>query len=74
MKIVIESEQPGGAGALFRVLVDDEIVDSELTAAQAHNIVGDVLEPFLLPNGRSKNIVELSSHARAKTPPVKGRS
>ena len=61
MRIVIEFEPPGDSSALFRVLVAEKLIDDGLTAAQAHILVGDILERLTLPNGRSKGRVELSA-------------
>ena len=61
VRIVIEFEPPGDSSALFRVIVADTVVDDGLTAAQAHILVGEILERLTLPNGRGNGRVELSA-------------
>jgi hypothetical protein len=34
---------------MFRVLIDEKIIDDGLTAAQAHLLIGDILERLALP-------------------------
>jgi hypothetical protein len=48
--IAIESESPGDSRTLFRFWNDDNVVAENLTAAQAHILVGKVLERVALPN------------------------
>ena len=61
MRIVIEFEPPGDSRALFGVLVAEKVIDEGLTAAQAHILVGDILERLTLPKGRGRGRVELSA-------------
>jgi hypothetical protein len=49
MKIVIEPETPGDSRSLFRLLVGEKVVAEGLTAAQAHILIGDILEKMALP-------------------------
>ncbi len=64
VRIEIEFEPPGDSSALFRVLVAGTVVDDGLTAAQAHILVGEILERLTLPNGRGKGRVELTAKKR----------
>jgi hypothetical protein len=48
MRIVIEPEVSGEARSLFRLLVGEKLVAKGKTAAQIHNLVGDVLEQMTL--------------------------
>jgi hypothetical protein len=61
VRIVIEFEPPGDPSALFRVLVAEKLIEDGLTAAQAHILVGEILERLTLPNGRGQGRVELSA-------------
>jgi hypothetical protein len=56
VRIIIEFEPPGDSRSLFRVIVADKVVDNGLTAAQAHILVGDILERLTLPDGRGKAV------------------
>jgi hypothetical protein len=47
--IVIEAEAPGDSRTLFRVLIGDKVMGEHLTAAQAHILVGDILQQIALP-------------------------
>ena len=49
MRIVIEPETPGDSGSLFRLLVGEKVIAEGLTAAQAHILIGDILEKMTLP-------------------------
>ena len=48
--IGIEAELAGDSRTMFRLRVNGRIVGESLTAAQAHLLVGDVLERIVLPN------------------------
>jgi hypothetical protein len=47
--IAVEAESPDDSATLFRLRIDDMIVGKELTAAQAHLLVGEILERVALP-------------------------
>jgi hypothetical protein len=53
MQIIIENHDRGDFRSLFRVIVDGEPAASNLTAAQAHLLVGDIFEQTLGPKRRS---------------------
>jgi hypothetical protein len=48
-KITIEAETPGDSASLFQVRIDDKRVGEHLTAAQAHLLIGEVLNRIALP-------------------------
>ena len=43
-RIILELETPGDSRTMFRVLIDDALVGENLTAVQAHIIVGQALD------------------------------
>jgi hypothetical protein len=49
MRIVIEPETSGDSRSLFRLLVGEKVIAEGLTAAQAHILIGDILEKMTLP-------------------------
>ena len=40
----------GDPAAMLRLKIDDRVVGENLTAAQAHLLVGEILERIVLPN------------------------
>jgi hypothetical protein len=54
-RIVIETETPGDSRTMFRVRMDDLLLGESLTAAQAHLIVGEVLDRITLPRPAKKH-------------------
>ena len=48
-QIVIELETPGDSRTMFRLRVDDNLIAEDLTAVQAHILVGEILERIALP-------------------------
>ena len=48
-RIVIELETPGNSRSLFRLRLDNKVVGENLTAVQAHLLVGEILERTTLP-------------------------
>ena len=61
--ISVEAESPDDSATMFRLRIDDLIVGEDLTAAQAHLLVGEILERVALPRreGRARTAV-LASH------------
>ena len=51
-RIVIEAQTPDDSRTMFRVRMDDLVVGQDLTAAQAHLIVGEVLDRITIPRAR----------------------
>jgi hypothetical protein len=54
-RIVIEIVTPGDSRTIFRALMDRLVVEENLTAAQAHLIVGKVLDRITLPRPAKKH-------------------
>jgi hypothetical protein len=54
--ISVEAESPEDSATLFRLRIDDLIVGEDLTAVQAHLLVGIILERVVLPrqNGHDR--------------------
>jgi hypothetical protein len=48
-RIIIEAETPGDSRTMFRLILDDKVVGENLTAAQAHLLIGEVLDRITLP-------------------------
>ncbi len=48
-QIVIELETPGDSRTMFRLRIDKNAIAEGLTAAQAHILVGEILERIALP-------------------------
>lgn len=48
-RITIELETPGDSRSLFRLLPDDGVIGENLTAAQAHLLIGEILDRIILP-------------------------
>ena len=48
-QIVIELETPGNSRSLFRLRLDKKVVGENLTAAQAHLLIGEILDRITLP-------------------------
>lgn len=53
-RIVVEIETPGDSRTMFRVRMDDLVLGENLTAAQAHLIVGEVLDRITVPRSPKK--------------------
>jgi hypothetical protein len=56
VQLVLEAEEPGNSRSLFRVTLNGKVIASALTAAQAHLIVGDALEAFVMPGARRRHV------------------
>jgi hypothetical protein len=48
-QIVIEAETPGDSRTMFRLRIDSNLIAEDLTTAQAHLLVGEILERIALP-------------------------
>jgi hypothetical protein len=48
-RIVIELETPGDSRTMFRLRIDGSLIADDLTAVQAHILVGEILERIVLP-------------------------
>jgi hypothetical protein len=54
VQLVLEAEEAGNPRSLFRVTLNGRVIARSLTAAQAHLIVGDALEAFVMPSARRR--------------------
>jgi hypothetical protein len=54
-RIVIELETPGDSRSLFRLRLDNKVVGENLTAVQAHLLVGEILDRITLPRSSAMN-------------------
>ena len=74
-QIVIELETPGDSRTMFRLRVDGSVIADDLTAAQAHVLVGEVLERITLPKSFEGASPTTESDAAMRAPaPSLGRS
>jgi hypothetical protein len=48
-QIVIEAETPGDSRTMFRLRIDSSLIAEDLTAVQAHILVGEILERIAVP-------------------------
>ncbi len=48
-QIVVEAETIGDSRTMFRLRIDAKVIAEGLTAAQAHLLVGEILDRFTLP-------------------------
>jgi hypothetical protein len=68
-QIVVEAETPGDSRTMFRLRIDANLIAEDLTTAQAHLLVGEILErialPKLLPTLPSDDAEQPSSDSAA---------
>lgn len=48
-RIVLELETPGNSRTMFRLLLGNAVVGENLTAVQAHVLVGEILDRITVP-------------------------
>lgn len=48
-RIVLELETPGDSRTMFRLLLGNAVVVENLTAVQAHVLVGEILDRITVP-------------------------
>jgi hypothetical protein len=48
-RIVLELETPGDSRTMFRLLLGNAVVGENLTAVQAHVLVGEILDRITVP-------------------------
>ena len=53
-QIVVEAETPGDSRTMFRLRIDANLIAKDLTTAQAHLLVGEILERIALPKPLSR--------------------
>jgi hypothetical protein len=54
-RIVIELETPGDSRSLFRLRLDNKVVGENLTAAQTHLLVREILDRITLPRPSTRD-------------------
>ena len=69
-QIVIELETPGDSRTMFRLRINGSLIADNLTAAQAHLLVGEVFERITLPKSteEASSITESDTDMRAPAP------
>jgi hypothetical protein len=55
VELLLGAEEPENSRSLFRVTLNGKVIARRLTAAQAHLIVGDALEAFVMPGARRRH-------------------
>jgi hypothetical protein len=53
-QIVIEAETPDDSRTMFRLRIDENLIAEDLTAVQAHILVGEILDRIALPKPAAK--------------------
>jgi hypothetical protein len=48
-RVTFEAQSPGDSGSMFRLLIDEKVVGENLTAAQLHILLGEILRMVALP-------------------------
>ena len=74
-QITIELETPGNSRTMFRLRIDGSLIADDLPAAQAHLLVGEILERITLPKSSAGAPPTTASDAAMRAPaPSLGRS
>ena len=76
-QIVIEAETPGDSRTMFRLRIDARVIAEELTAVQAHILLGEILERVALPKAseRAPSVTESDASTPSSASfPSPGRS
>ena len=74
-QITIELETPGDSRTMFRLRIDGSLIADDLPAAQAHLLVGEILERITLPKSSAGAPPTTASDAAMRAPaPSLGRS
>lgn len=55
-QIVIETETLGNSRTMFRLRINSNVIAEGLTAAQAHLLVGEILDRFTLPKQDERSV------------------
>jgi hypothetical protein len=67
-QIVIEAETPSDSRTMFRLRIDANLIAEDLTTAQAHLLVGEILERIALPKPLPSDDAEQPSSDSAALP------
>ena len=62
-QVMIEAETPGDSRTMFRLLIDATLIAEELTAVQAHILLGEILEQVALPQASERGSLVTESDA-----------
>jgi hypothetical protein len=54
-QVVIEAEAPGDSRTMFRLRIDENLIDEGLTAVQAHILVGEISDRIAVPKPAETN-------------------
>jgi len=65
-RIVIELETPGDSRTMFRLRIDDSAIADDLTAVQAHILIGEILERITMPRSSEGATVIAESEAETE--------
>ena len=65
-QIVIELEAPGDSRTMFRLRIDESLVADDLTAAQAHVLIGEIFERITFPKSSEGASPAMESDAAMK--------
>jgi hypothetical protein len=60
-QIMVEAETAGDSRTMFRLRIDANVIAEGLTAAQAHLLVGEILDRFTLPKHEDRPNVRSAS-------------
>ena len=63
-QIVVEAETIGDSRTMFRLRIDANVIAEGLTAAQAHLLVGEILDRFTLPKQDDRGVRSAPSRWR----------
>ena len=69
-QIVIEAETPGDSRTMFRLRIDANLIAEELTAVQAHILIGEILERIAVPKPFERAPPTTDTDAAATPPPT----
>jgi hypothetical protein len=67
-QIAIELETPGDSRTMFRLRIDASLIAEDLTAAQAHVLIGEILERITLPKSSAGASPTTESDATMRAP------
>ena len=68
-QIVVETETAGDSRTMFRLRIDSNVIAEGLTAAQAHLLVGEILDRFTLPKHEDRPSARSASADRGCNTP-----
>ena len=60
-KVSFEAQSPGDSRSLFRLRIDEKLIAENLTAAQLHLLIGEILQLVTLPSAETIPLDELNA-------------